>query len=854
MTCVDLKRSAPEAGGPRLGHRALTAVAAIALVVAGGACRDSGGTALVGNGSGNGAPGTPLLFATAGDIVGELEVVTPEVETFVLHGTLPVPKGTFPRPDGKTPLKVCDLEGTTYPAQLEIVSRYPCDEDGADVVEVLARVDRPTGAVPGQRLTYRLAFDPNDSAPLVVPPIVRSFVQTPKAALLRARDVFGNLYEADLLEGIRDDQGGAHVEVLKDGRVMRQVRTYHELLPVEPVGGPQGTLPHLMGVHAYVTQWAGEELLSLDLRVHNGHAGRDPQSPLDDPLGKVYFDELELRLPVGWSLGRTYPTPEDRPPVTEGGWITHTVVAPCDGGKMNMMPIQGQFHRRMALVHSGSETASRVILEQRGLAFCRPGQAPNGAPYWSWWNEETARYFPQKVKVPTFEHIGAAAIREHDRGYLTQHMTQMRTGAGDEYPVVSPRLGWAHPFGVKHGGMQGGEEIWLFDGLTTAWAASHDGYRNSELIHRMYTDRQPTALFESDGRPTTHDAWVRQGPHGPYQPAWMYMRPILDSADPFGFTTSPSFQREFVASTGKVPAYETDLLGFGPIDEEHLIRYTHSAKVLAWLGNDSLAKDDLRMQAENFIFSYNLVPQSSDGEWYIGTGMLWDSKYVDEFPGWGVMFGRSEGWGIDCVTAYYNLAKPDWRDRNRPWFDGILHVVEKGQSTCTGTITTTRMTHMFNGQYRNRQSIEACIAENALWEVAQGVYGDHQPEKTARLNVVLRKALYGMISAPIWSFEFGGPLNLFAVGPFDITQPPFCGPAPADGMPTGCDAFQVWPNFVYGYQLTGDPIFLQRADQLAQTRFNAPNAHSLIVAEGYENLSNRALLLGLLNDLAGGAP
>ncbi|MEM7518451.1 MAG: hypothetical protein AAF368_16200, partial [Planctomycetota bacterium] len=295
-------------------------------------------------------------------------------------------------------------------------------------------------------------------------------------------------------------------------------------------------------------------------------------------------------------------------------------------------------------------------------------------------------------------------------------------------------------------------------------------------------------------------------------------------------------------------SYEDDLLGHGQIDLEHLSRYTRSPKVLAWLGNDSLAKDDLWMQAELFYFGYNVLPQSSNGDSVIGTGLLHDRNYVEAHPGWGVKFGRSEGWGLDVMTAWYNVAPVEWRDEHRWWFDEVIDMLETGQSACTGTFTTSSMPHMFGGQYRNRQSIEACIAENAIWDVLRSVYDGADENRTAQVERMLRDAIYGMVSEPIWSPVYSGPHALIAMGPYDANEPPFCGMPPADGLPTGADVFQLWPNFVYGYKLTGDPIFLQKADELAQARWNAPDAFTAIVGQGMENLANRALFLGLLQD------
>ena len=167
------------------------------------------------------------------------------------------------------------------------------------------------------------------------------------------------------------------------------------------------------------------------------------------------------------------------------------------------------------------------------------------------------------------------------------------------------------------------------------------------------------------------------GSNGPFMPAWMFMRPLLDSADPFGLRDTPNFQRDYVAAVGLAAPYEAALLHYSPIDIEHLIRYTRSPKVLTWIGNDSLAKDDLRMQAELWNFSYNLVPQTNNGA-MIGTGLLYDKTYAEDHPGWGVKYGRSEGWGLDTMTAYYAVASPQWRADHLRWFEESIDMLDMG--------------------------------------------------------------------------------------------------------------------------------------------------------------------------------
>ena len=134
---------------------------------------------------------------------------------------------------------------------------------------------------------------------------------------------------------------------------------------------------------------------------------------------------------------------------------------------------------------------------------------------------------------------------------------------------------------MKIGYAHGGEEIYFCDGVRTAYAASNDGYRYFQVVHRMMSERHPVALYDGDGDAFSFEDWIVQGPSGPYVPTYIWTWPVLFLGDPFGFEDSPTFQRDAVAAMGLAPAYEGALLDYEPIDRAHLVRYTRSPKVLA---------------------------------------------------------------------------------------------------------------------------------------------------------------------------------------------------------------------------------------------------------------------------------
>ena len=779
------------------------------------------------------------LTPQGAQVVGKFELGAPDVSSFVLRGTLPVPPGTFPRPDGKHPFGVVDANGATVPAQCEIVSRYPVDAKGADVVELLARVQRPAGVQPGARITYNVVSFPHTPSVLTPTPAVASLFAAPGLVTLRAKDVFHHEYRADLLRGMDG------VQPMRSGLAAVQTRYYEAMRPLSsPVGPPSGPLPRLLNAHSYVTQWLGEDMVSVDLRVNNASSGRDSQTDIDNPQDKVYFQALELWFPATWNAVIDWRDPAYGPMRVQGAFKVLPIVAPIPTGELHMVPPQGQFERRIVLVRSGFEGRAHSLLEEQWLGFCRRGTNTQGAQLYSWWNPATANYFPQRHRLPALDHVAPSVIKSKLSASLAKTASTLTLGGVNNGAISSPALGWAHPWGVKYGGMTSGTEIFLYDGVQTAEAASTDGYRLSQMSLRMYLERNPTALFNKDGNPTTYKDWITHGPSFDYIYMQFYLRLLPGGPDPFGFGQAPRHQVDYVAQQGKQPPYEATLLAFKPIDLQHQIRITRSMKVLTWLGNDALAKEALRMHAEIARLSYHEYPVSPAGA-VIGTGMLADIEHSQTFPGIGLNFGRGEGWTIDTMAAAYSINSPAWRSQALGWFDQIVPMLKDGQASCSGVIQRTKSNKLLGGLYYARQSIEQAIVEHGLMGMLGSVYRGTGAREETDLKDVIRKSTYSMVQFPAWSDAKKGPWSQVAVAPIDDQQPPFCGVLPPLGTSAGIDKYQAWSSFAYGYELTGDPVFLQKALIMG----GGSNLLNTMKNGGLSNLENRAALIALAQTL-----
>ena len=755
----------------------------------------------------------------------QLGLEQPSLDEFILRGTIPVPKSTFPAENGMQPFGIVDADGSVVPAQVEIVSRYPSNNKGADVVELTARVHRKSGIAVGERATYDVVLaehatpavpDPptlQDLAdgPAGVPQSVADLVTTPGSILITAEDVFGHLYTLDPLAGV------SGMKWTRYGDCTAQLRTYGAMVPGAPDPGPSGTLPHLFGVHAYASTWSGEELLGLDLRFNNGADGFDKSSDLDDPLGKFYFKYVHVLVPNGWLLEPDLVDPSFGDPFIAGNFTVFPLVEEIGNGDLHVMPSNGQFHRRLMIAPLAEQDRAQAYLAQEGLAFARPGHnEEEDLEYWSWWNPSTARYFPQRQQLPDLAHLGDDLLLAEiasDYAWLLDHF-EAGTGYG-AYPLAAANLGWAHPYGVAYGGATGGDEIHFYTGVRTVTAASALGIQNMLLTHRMQTDRQPNAYYNVFGQPSSLEQWLNEDAGGQdYIEMIFYGSLLPNEGDPMGYDEVPTFQVDAVATQGRKPSYEGALLGFKHHDIEHMIRYTRLPKALAWLANDALGKDDLRMQAEVLHLSYNSYYNDQYGK-FSGFGITKSMDYIAEHGPVGFPVGRADGWTIDTMNAAYSLADPDWRAAKFDWFKEVADVMAAGQSSCSGFLQALVSPKFLDSKYRGRQSIEAAILENGLHGSIESVFRGRSATYVDVLEDVLEDSYYAMVSPMSWAPGQFAPWAYAAVGPKDESLPPWCSlsEVPTDGNSGNHDGYQIWSSLAYAYELTGDTLFLTMSEQ-----------------------------------------
>jgi hypothetical protein len=89
------------------------------------------------------------------------------------------------------------------------------------------------------------------------------------------------------------------------------------------------------------------------------------------------------------------------------------------------------------------------------------------------------------------------------------------------------------------------------------------------------------------------------------------------------------------------------------------------------------------------------------------------------------------------------------------------------------------------------------------------------------------------------------PWFIASTAPLDPALPAFCETAPAEGLGSGGDGFFSWASFGYGWELSGDTEFLDKAAAMA----GAPDALTGLLARlanGNTNIETVAALLAAL--------
>lgn len=798
-------------------------------------------------------------WTASGPAIARLELTIPQGDVadgnrFLLRGTIPVPKGIFPPAAPTDWFGVMDHDGSVdpVPAQIDVVTRYATGEPS--ILEIVAPVHRGDAEAASTQSLYDIVpivFDsgaPTKTGPVLnLPHEIATLGDQPREVFVAATDPFGNLYLASPF-------GTQNETILSDGPYRNVMRSYTRLIPAPPVSGANGTLPHLLGVHAYVGRYTAEKAMTLDLRIHNGMIG--PNSGQQEVIGKAYFGKIELVIPNGYTVRQDFEDPSfdlaGVHPIQINGknYQAIPLVKALPNNEMHVMPELGQFHRRLAITPTGNDARARAVLDQEGLGFASAGLASSGGELYSWWNKQTSN-FMQGDALPDLGFWGPATVRTKLLQNFNADKMRLLTGTpGGEF--LSSTLGWAFPCGFGYGGATGGGGIDRHVGIEQAYAASAAGILHTMLLHRTNIERQPNAMYFHDGTPVSLAKLKKQGANGYSAVADFFLVPNGTNAQKyFKLNSAPTAHESYVASQGLAPSYENKLLSYKPHDLQHYIRLTRYIKTLAYLANDALAKDDGVLQANLARLSNHELAAGSG----TSAGKLFAmSNAVAAHPGKGVHFGRGEAWSLDMVYCAYAYTQDDaLRADLKVWADTVADVISQAQVPCSGIVFAGVNDKWLGGLFRTCQRFEQAIVDTAIRGCLFNIYeGTGEPRESSLRNALIQ-ACYGMVQAPSFKPN-SGPFSYQAVGPLDITQSLFC----SSPLPPGADSgtgekFQSPSTYGYGWHLTGDPIFLQKAAEA----FGGPGALKAVLEQTNwttNNLGNNASLLRAWQDNNGQIP
>lgn len=790
---------------------------------------------------------------TPGRRVAILELSAPRRRAFVLRATLPVPREYRLPERGRTNLLVKDrASGLLIPAQIQTVTRSP--EGHPEVIELLAPVGLAPGDNPGTRITFQVLLGDEllGTKPELLP-IVRNLTRNQsRNLLLRTRDVYGNVYEADLL-GDAQHPGFGSEAWIRTGPAARQRRVYSTLVPVDESGGGP-PLEHLMGVHAYLTEWSGDERLSLDLRINNGAcSGSRSPSTLESPAGIVYWESLELVLPSGWNVLALAPDPFLGEAVRTAGQVVVPLVKELPHGRMHMMGPQAQFHRRLTLVSNRPTHGKPEHPAQEGLAF------PLAGPLlWSWSQPRTPSFLPQKAVLPTWQAYrfgklhGAPALRARLSAEREQLLALLRSGESDGNQVVAEVMGWAHPWFVSVQGGTGGVGIAPYQGQRVAAAASLAGYERLQLLHRMNACRQADTQYEQRGEPVGVAGWLDDSGQVPFDfRTNARMVPQSLRLPAFGGPPSSHQVRE-VHNRGQRPSYDRgsghraggvieasdqELLNWMPHDGQHMARYGKFAQGLVWLGNDALAKDDLLHAASLFELEFHGNRHRVES-WSEGVTLAVFERLARENPHHGLALDRNHAWGIDLACAAYALSDDAWRRQRQDWFSRVADLFLLAAMP-NGLVQRRNLPSILGGRYDACQTYQVCFLSHAVRCLNESVLaGRDEPRKT-RLEVDQLKLAEFLFLGPVWLRQArdkpgggreiqAGPYYSFAVAPLnDMTIPPYGNTEywgehvlPADARSERVEWWNIWSVLEYA-ALLDDPAGSQGLDNRFLRRASA---------------------------------
>ena len=769
-------------------------------------------------------------------IVGSFKTYVPDLDTFVVRGTLPVPMGHQYSYSRNCPFTLFDPEGNALLTQWDSVSKYP----NGDVAVVKLSAKATRGSMePGSEQHFTIKDLPSPSHAAKIDATLTDLMLKNGNVRLRVTDVHDNVYEESISYGPPEKSQGRSWRMHEIGPVTMtaEIGGWMRCKGEEPT-----ELPYFGGLIWWMTaRDDSSNVVELVLDWHNGGA------PL--PLADLYFKSVELVLPAGWNARSEWPEPLMGEPSTDGDEVVIPLILPRGDGKMHLLPQRQERIWRLYLHKNDDLDSVKEIASQRGWAVCDTGD-----DYWSWSNYETANYCVQRTLMPSLSHFDAAGEL---RGEKRSQYNELENGLPWYGFQGIGQMGPWNPAGVAYGGMTGGDEVYQWDGVRTLVTGEPDGLLLHRVKHRRYTDRAHAAFYDVDGMHVQQDRYLAPAGNAQWSMAdnvfqvqsWPYQDEDHDA--PWEFDQVNTVQVDYVRLRGLQPPYEGALKSYMPIDQQHQVRRTKDLKTLIWLDNDPVAKKHLAVQAELNRMAF------AEYKW---------GRYADGLqqalsnPRKGGGWGRGHAWGLDCNVSYYAIASESERARWRAWMETTYKMLLNMQMSnghwqraFTGKIVTAPP---FNGQYSVARINELLFSTHALRGLKRSVFEGVDDEKSIACDDMIRRAAIGLWTF-FWSWKqdgsghlYGGPWDRVAVGSLDPQDPAWSRHSqhPSEQWGATVDNYHVASLLAYALEPNIGTVLEKPTLDVIRVHLGG-DPLTTIKSEGSKLMNSRAYLLALLQGM-----
>lgn len=550
-----------------------------------------------------------------------LEVLCSPQSEFICRTIMPVRKQDYNLVDGEW-LPKNSWTIDGHPCEVETVTRR--SNGCPDSIELIARVPSKN---PGNIALYSV-----DEVPLVQSPNLSS--ATTFGPITIGCKVDGQSFTAVFSPSTH------HKKVMRNNGLVKTTRYYDRL---------KNGSEELFGVHLYVTQSVADDSYEIDLRINNG--------TVENPLGGVYFQDITISTGDGRTivprLGSQRSTANSSSIVRNGEWF---------------FPKQAQFTRRYIFKGQMSNAELDYRKKFGGLGFMIDGDR-------CWHNVKA--FGPTKSLMGRYTNDynwngivgrqGAVASMQSRRDRL--HNALKNGQANPTVSLDSGPFGPFHPYFKTSQGAHGGEEIDHVKG----YSLSVQEYGENMAVNGANNERQPWTIYRNDGDPKTAENFASENND---------IIPFVYGSHDFAINAIPEFKYAGDFNEGSA---NREIEIWKPHDSAHQVRYNKRPQTLVYLGNDSMAKDDMKMSAELNILELHLFNHLPNG-WATQWTLKEKIEYAQGNTRNGNIAGRDFAWKVESVCAYNTIADEEWRRDHIRWFKKVAEMIVLSQMP-TGWVT-----------------------------------------------------------------------------------------------------------------------------------------------------------------------